>query len=122
MWSNGAVVVIKRGDAAIADIIEHGYEKSGKHAKKTTVEDIKTMERDYTIMRTSRNEKMKKAMADNRVRYCRRAKPTPKPILYLQIGYAMAVCGLEAVSRPFVCGWRKLAKKTNRIMKKLRNF
>jgi hypothetical protein len=122
MWSNGAVVVIKRGDAAIADILENGYKQAGKHAKKTTVEDIKTMERNYTIMRESRNAKMKKAMADNRVKYCKRVKPTPKPILYLEIGYAMAVCGLDAVCRPFAYGWQKLANKTNYIMKKLRNF
>lgn len=122
MWSNGAVVVIKRGDTAIADIIENGYEQTGKHAKKITVEDIKAMERDYTIMRESRNAKMKKAIIDNRVKYCKRMNETPQALLYLQIGYAMVVCGLQAIYRPMVRGFRKLANRTRYRMKKLRNF
>ena len=56
-------MVIKKGDAALADVIEKGCTPVGKHVKKTTVEDIKNMERDYNIMRISHNEKIKKAMA-----------------------------------------------------------
>ena len=110
MITSGAVVVIKRGDSALADILETDFVPEGKHAKKKTVEDIKNMERDYNIMRVSHNEKIKKAMAESKVKYRRKPKPTPKPLLYLQIGYAMAVCGVQAVHG-------KLAKKTNRIMK-----
>lgn len=110
MITSGAVVVIKRGDSALADILETDFVPEGKHAKKKTVEDIKNMERDYNIMRVSHNEKIKKAMAESKVKYRRKPKPTPKPLLYLQIGYAMAVCGAQAVHG-------KLAKKTNRIMK-----
>ena len=110
MLTNGALVVIKKGDAALADMLEKGCKPAGKHVKKTTVQDIKNMERDYNIMRVSHNEKIKKAMAESKVKYRRKPKPTPKPLLYLQIGYAMAVCGAQAVHG-------KLAKKTNRIMK-----
>jgi len=110
MLTNGALVVIKKGDAALADMLEGACKPAGKHVKKTTVQDIKNMERDYNIMRVSHNEKIKKAMAESKVKYRRKAKPTPKPLEYLQVGYAMAVCGVDAV-------WQKLAKKTNRIMK-----
>lgn len=110
MLTNRALVVIKRGDTALADVLENSCSHVGKHVKKTTVQDIKNMERDYNIMRVSHNEKIKKAMAESKVKYRRRPKPTPKPLLYLQVGYAMAVCGVQAVHK-------KLAKKTNRIMK-----
>jgi hypothetical protein len=110
MITNGAVVVIKRGDSALADILETDFVPEGKHAKKKTVEDIKAMERDYNIMRVSHNEKIKQAMAESKRKYRRKQKPTPKPLLYVQVGYAMAVCGVQAVHK-------KLAKKTNRIMK-----
>lgn len=117
MLSNGAVVVIKRGDAALADIIETDFVPEGKHARKKTVEDIKAMERDYNIMRVSHNEKIKKAMAESKHKYRRKTKPTPKPLLYLQIGYAMAACGVEALAKPVMREYRRLAKKTRRMMK-----
>ena len=117
MISNGAVVVIKRGDTAMADILENSLTPKGKHVKKTTVEDIKNMERDYNIMRVSHNEKIKKAMADSKRKYRRKKKPTPKPLLYLQIGYAMGVCGLQYVGKQLNRQRRKYAKKTRRIMK-----
>lgn len=122
MLSNGALVVIKRGDTALADMIEDGCTPKGKHVRKTTVEDLKAMERDYTIMRVSHSEKIKRAMAESKVKYRRRTRPTPKALEYLQIGYAMAVCGMDAAVRPFRRSWRRLAKKTNHIVKKLRNF
>jgi len=117
MITNGAVVVIKRGDSALADILETDFVPEGKHAKKKTVEEIKTMERDYNIMRVSHNEKIKQAMAESKRKYRRKKKPTPKPLEYLQVGYAMAVCGLEAVTKPIVRRCRRLAKKTRRMMK-----
>ena len=119
MITNGAVVVIKRGDAAIADIIETNFVPEGKHAQKRTVEDIKNMERDYNIMRVSHNEKIKLAMAESKVKYRRKKKPTPKPLEMLQVGYAMAVCGLDAVGVRLVRMRKKLAKRTRRMMKNL---
>jgi len=117
MITNGAVVVIKRGDSALADILETDFVPEGKHAKKKTVEDIKAMERDYNIMRVSHNEKIKQAMAESKRKYRRKPKPTPKPLLVLQIGYAMAACGLEASLRPVIRFRKRLAKKTRRMMK-----
>lgn len=117
MITNGAVVVIKRGDSALADILETDFVPEGKHAKKKTVEDIKAMERDYTIMHVSHSAKIKKAMAESKRKYRRKPKPTPKPLLVLQIGYAMAACGLEAALRPVIRFRRRLAKKTRRMMK-----
>jgi len=122
MITNGAVVVIKRGDAAIADIIETNFVPEGKHAKKKTVEEIKAMERDYNIMRVSHNEKIKQAMAESKIKYRRKKKPTPKPLEYLEIGYAMAVCGLDAIGVRLVRMHRKLAKRTRRMMKNLGKF
>lgn len=117
MITNGAVVVIKRGDTAIADIIETNFVPQGKHTQKTTVEGIKTMERDYNIMRVSHNEKIKMAMAESKRKYSRKKKPTPKPLEMLQVGYAMAVCGLDAVGVRLVRMRKKLAKRTRRMMK-----
>lgn len=117
MLSNGAVVVIKRGDTALADMIEDGCKPAGKHVRKTTVEDIKNMERDYNIMRVSHNEKIKMAMAESKRKYRRKEKPTPKPLEYLQIGYAMVVCGLDAATRPIVRRCKRFAKKTRHMMK-----
>lgn len=122
MITNGAVVVIKRGDSALADILEKDFAPEGKHAKRKTVEDIKAMERDYNIMRVSHNEKIKKAMAESKQKYRRKKKPTPKPLEYLQVGYAMVVCGIDAVARPIVRRYRILAKKTRRMMKNLGKF
>ena len=122
MWTNGAVVVIKRGDLAIADIIETNFVPEGEKAQKKTVEDIKNMERDYNIMRVSHNEKIKQAMAESKVKYRRKRKPTPKPLEILQVGYAMAVCGLDAVTVRLVHMRRKLAKKTRHMMKNLGKF
>lgn len=117
MVTSGAVVVIKRGDAALADILETEFVPEGKHAKKRTVEDIKNMERDYTIMHVSHSAKIKKAMAESKRKYRRKPKPTPKPLLYLQIGYAMAACGLEAVCKPVIRKCRRFANRTRRMMK-----
>lgn len=117
MLSSGAVVVIKRGDAALADVIEKGCKPAGKHVRKTTVQDIKNMERDYNIMRVSHNEKIKQAMADSNRKYRRKPKPTPKPLEYLQVGYAMAVCGVDAVCQMGRRGLKRFAKKTKRIVK-----
>lgn len=117
MITNGAVVVIKRGDAAIADIIETNFVPEGKHAQKRTVEDIKNMERDYNIMRVSHNEKIKLAIAESKVKYLCKKKPTPKPLEMLQVGYAMAVCGLDAVGVRLVRMRKKFAKRTRRMMK-----
>lgn len=122
MWTNGAVVVIKRGDLAIADIIETNFVPEGEDAQKKTVEDIKNMERDYNIMRVSHNEKIKKAMAESKIKYRRKKKPTPKPLELLQVGYAMVVCGLDAVGVRLVRMHRKLAKRTRRMMKNLGKF
>jgi len=119
MWTNGALVVIKRGDTALADVLEDACTSKGKHVKKTTVDDIKNMERDYNIMRISHNEKIKMAMAESKRKYRRKPKPTPKPLEYLQVGYAMMVCGLDAVGVSIVRMHRKLAKKTRRMMKNL---
>lgn len=63
MWSKGAVVVVKRGDAAMADAIEKGLdikEKSNMNnfylPKRHTKEELKLMiedaERDYGTRRT----------------------------------------------------------------------
>lgn len=117
MITNGAVVVIKRGDSALADILEKDFAPEGKHAKRKTVEDIKNMERDYNIMRVSHNEKIKQAMADSNRKYRRKPKPTPKPLEYLQVGYAMMVCGVDAVWQMGRRGLKRFAKKTKRIVK-----
>jgi len=110
MWSNGAVVVIKRGDAALADVIEDGCKPAGKHVKKTTVQDIKNMERDYNIMLVSHNEKIKKAMAESKQKYRKKPRRMPKPERYFLIAYGMVVyVTYEA--------WQFLAKKTKRIVK-----
>lgn len=87
MWSKGAVVVIKRGDAAMSDAME----------KSLGVKGDENLARDIGIMRVSHAAKIKKAMDESRTKYNKPRRPTPKPLLYLQIGYAMAVCGIEAV-------------------------
>ena len=110
-------MVIKRGDAALADVLEDACTSKGKHVRKTTVEDIKNMERDYNIMRVSHNEKIKMAMAESKRKYRRKPKPTPKPLEYLQVGYAMAVCGADAAWQMGRRGLKRFAKKTKRIVK-----
>ena len=87
MWSKGAVVVIKRGDTAMADALK----------KSLNVENSENLARDVGIMRVSHAAKIRNAMAESREKYSRPRKPTPKPLLYLQIGYAMAACGINAV-------------------------
>lgn len=107
MWSNGAVVVIKRGDAAIADVLE----------KSCNVEPSENLVRDIGIMRVSHTAKIKKAMEDSK-KYARIRKPTPKLLLYLEIGYAMIVYGINAVlewiARPPKKRRKKLKAKKRR--------
>ena len=86
MWNKGAVVVVKRGDAAIADNI----------AKSLKVQTTPEIARDYNIMRISHTAKIEKALAECPNKYGQPAKPTPKPLEYLQVGYAMMACGFEA--------------------------
>lgn len=87
MWSKGAVVVIKRGDTAMADVME----------KDLGIKGDENLARDIGIMRVSHAAKINKAWEDSRIKYNQPKRPTPKPLLYLQIGYAMAACGIEAV-------------------------
>ena len=104
MWSNGAVVVIKRGDMAIADTLE----------KASNAEHNENLARDIGIMRVSHASKIKKAMEDSQ-KYAQPKKPTPKPLLYLQIGYAMAACGINAVLEWIVRPPKKRRKKRRKI-------
>lgn len=86
MWSNGAVVVIKRGDAAIADALE----------KASNAEHNENLARDIGVMRVSHDAKLKKAMKDCQ-KYAGTRKPRAKALVYLEIGYALVVYGINAV-------------------------
>lgn len=105
MWSKGAVVIVKRGDAAMADGIENAI------FQKTTIpEEYETMERDYNIMKVGRESDIQRKIRKANNKYGRK-KPTrlqrviaiiTRPILWLEVGYAMVVCFLKFFFDPLL--------------------
>ena len=105
MWSKGAVVIVKRGDMAMADAIE-----SALCAKTTIPEKYEMMERDYNIMKVGRESDIQRKIREANNKYGRK-KPTRMqriiaiitlPILWLEVIYAMVVCFLESCSIRFL--------------------
>ena len=110
MWSQGAVVVIERGDTAISHVLK----------KSLNVEESQNLERDCKIALVSHKRRIANAMEDSR-KYARPAKPTPKPLLYLQIGYAMIACGVDAVLEWIVTP-PKWYRKQRRVSRKKHGY
>lgn len=97
MWSRGAVVIIKHGDEGIGNAIESGYLAKSKIPK-----EYKEMEKKYAIMKVGRESEIQEKIRKANNKYGR--KPTllekigsilMRPIIALEIAYAMVVCGIE---------------------------
>ena len=105
MWSKGAVVIVKRGDAEMADAIENAL-----CTKATTPEEYEEMERNYNIMKVGRESDIQRKIRKANNKYGRK-KPTrlqrviaiiTRPILWLEVGYAMVVCFLKFFFDPLL--------------------
>lgn len=64
MWSKGAVVVVKRGDTALADMIANGDVFKSK-----SVEELKNIERNYTMRKNREKEYWDAKFASVRRKY-----------------------------------------------------
>ena len=101
MWSQGAVVVIKRGRKDIADAIENGI--SIQKPPFRTEDDIQ---------RKMRIDKTMAKISEARVKYSISAKPKShiqKIVDGIEIGYAIVICGADY-----------LANKTHTLVKNYR--
>lgn len=101
MWSKGAVVIIKHGDEGIGNAVESGYLAKSKIPK-----EYKEMEKEYAIMKIGRESEIQEKIRKANNKYGR--KPSllekigsvlMKPIIVLEVIYAMAVCGFEFLFR-----------------------
>lgn len=97
MWSRGAVVVIKHGDEGMGNAIENAYMANFK-----VPEAYQELEKEYVIMKVGRESEIQEKIRKANNKYGR--KPTllgkigsilMRPIIALEIAYAMVVCGIE---------------------------
>ena len=104
MWSKGAVVVIKRGDPAMADAIENGVGVSTK-----IPEEYKTMERDYAVMKVGRESEIQEKIRKLNNKYNRKPNLFQrvmtillKPFVVLEVIYAMIICAIQFLFDPLL--------------------
>ncbi len=64
MWSKGAVVIVKRGDEAMASAIEGGLDIQAVPKK-----DVEALERDYTFLKRRDAKTLKKKIEDAEADY-----------------------------------------------------
>lgn len=69
MWSKGAVVIVKRGDEAMADAIEKGLDLIPYKPNDINLQEVEDLKRDNYFLRKKSKEATDKMIADARELY-----------------------------------------------------
>ena len=93
MWSKGAVVIIKRGDEAMADIITKGL-NAESDSKTNTDDDIETLKMQNYFLKKRVRKTTDALIEDARIQYGYNWTP-PKWANYIVRGFALVVYGVS---------------------------